>query len=67
LEEINLFIGKDRKISASRELSKFFEETVRGTADELLAHFKTKEPKGEFVVVVEGAILQKKSKRESED
>jgi 16S rRNA (cytidine1402-2'-O)-methyltransferase len=67
LEEINLFIGKDRKISASRELSKFFEETVRGTADELLAHFKTKEPKGEFVVVIEGAILQKKSKRESED
>ena len=67
LEEINLFVGKDRKISASRELSKFFEETVRGTADELLAHFKTKEPKGEFVVVIEGAILQKKSKRESED
>ena len=67
LEEINMFIGKDRKISASRELSKFFEETVRGTADELLAHFKTKEPKGEFVVLIEGAILQKKSKRESED
>jgi len=67
LEEINEFVGAERKISASRELSKFFEETVRGTANELLVHFKAKEPKGEFVVVIEGAVLQKKNKRESED
>lgn len=42
------------QISVSREISKKFEETVRGTAEELILHFTEKEPKGEFVMVVEG-------------
>lgn len=53
LEELKLHIGTERKISCSREISKMFEETVRGTADELIAHFTKKEPRGEFVVVIE--------------
>ena len=52
MEELKLYIGDERRISASREISKMFEETVRGTADELIAHFTKKEPRGEFVVVI---------------
>ena len=44
----------DRQISISREISKKFEENVRGTAAELLEHFTHNPIKGEFVVVVEG-------------
>jgi 16S rRNA (cytidine1402-2'-O)-methyltransferase len=53
LEELKQHIGNERKISCSREISKMFEETIRGTADELIAHFSAKEPRGEFVVVIE--------------
>lgn len=53
LEELKQHIGSERKISCSREISKLFEETVRGTADELLEHFKKKEPRGEFVIVID--------------
>jgi 16S rRNA (cytidine1402-2'-O)-methyltransferase len=51
------FLQEDRQISISREISKKFEETVRGTSTELMAHFEANVPRGEFVVVVEG--LQK--------
>ncbi len=53
LEELKQHLGTERKISCSREISKMFEETVRGTADELIQHFTKKEPRGEFVVVIE--------------
>jgi 16S rRNA (cytidine1402-2'-O)-methyltransferase len=52
LEELKQHIGMERRISCSREISKMFEETVRGTADELIQHFTKKEPRGEFVVVI---------------
>ena len=45
----------DRKISLSRELTKKFEQTIRGTASEVLEHFKTDRPRGEFTIVLEGA------------
>ncbi len=45
--------GEERRISISREITKKFEETLRGTAQELLTHFNSKEPKGEFVVVLQ--------------
>ncbi len=48
------YFGEDRKISASRELTKMYEETLRGTVKEILAHFETTPPKGEFVLAVEG-------------
>ena len=54
LEQIVEFFGPDRKVSLSREISKLHEETLRGTATELLEHFKTHEPRGEMVVVVKG-------------
>jgi 16S rRNA (cytidine1402-2'-O)-methyltransferase len=52
LEQIEQFIGTERLISISREISKYYEETVRGTAPELLKHYSIKEPKGEFVIVI---------------
>ena len=55
LAELVEHCGPDRRVSVSRELSKKFEETRRGTAQELHAHFETHAPKGEFVVVVAGA------------
>lgn len=48
------FFGEDRPVSVSREISKLHEETVRGTASEVLAHFENKPPKGEIVIVVGG-------------
>jgi 16S rRNA (cytidine1402-2'-O)-methyltransferase len=54
LEELTELGQGERRISVSREISKMFEETVRGSVAEVLAHFKIKEPKGEFVVCVEG-------------
>ena len=48
------YMGEDRNVSISREISKKFEETIRGSVMEVLAHFETKEPKGEFVIVLEG-------------
>lgn len=47
--------GKERKASASRELTKKFEETVRGSLASLKEHFTEHPPKGEFVLIVEGA------------
>ena len=54
LKDFVEYFGADRPISVSRELSKLYEETVRGTADEVLTHFTEKPPKGEIVVIVGG-------------
>lgn len=67
LEELKLHIGTERRISCSREISKMFEETVRGTADELIAHFTNKEPRGEFVVVISAVATERKKRREEEE
>lgn len=48
------FMGEERRVSVSREISKMFEETVRGTLTEVIAHFEAHEPKGEFVIVLGG-------------
>jgi len=47
-------MGPDRPASISRELTKAFEETIRGTLEELEAHFTVHPPKGEFVLVIQG-------------
>lgn len=47
-------LGEDRGATASRELTKKFEETVRGSLKTLIDHFTQTAPKGEFVIVVEG-------------
>ena len=54
LEQMAEYWGAERKASVSREISKKFEETVRGTLSELVVHFTENPPKGEFVMVVEG-------------
>lgn len=57
IEQIIEVMGEDREMSVTREISKIHEETVRGTAAELLQHFKTTEPKGEFVLILKGITL----------
>ncbi len=59
LTQLGEHLGSDRKASVSRELTKFFEENVRGTLAELTEHFSKKDVKGEIVIVVEG--LSKKA------
>jgi 16S rRNA (cytidine1402-2'-O)-methyltransferase len=46
--------GPERQMSVSRELTKVFEETVNGTAGELILYFSSKPVKGEFVMIVQG-------------
>ena len=58
LTEFIHYFGPDRSISISRELSKLHEETIRGTATEVLKHFEIKAPKGEIVAVVAGKNLK---------
>ncbi|MEM6722148.1 MAG: 16S rRNA (cytidine(1402)-2'-O)-methyltransferase [Bacteroidota bacterium] len=48
------YFGEGRQVSVSRELTKLFEETIRGTAKEVLDYYQSKPPKGEIVVIVEG-------------
>lgn len=52
LEQLEKWCGPERPCSVSRELSKMFEQTVRGSVSEVLNHFKTHDIKGEFVIVV---------------
>lgn len=54
LEQIIEFFGSERRVSVSRELTKIHEETRTATAAELAEHFRITEPRGEFVVVIEG-------------
>ncbi len=63
LQQLAENLGLDRRASVSREISKKFEDTQRGTLAELIAHFKEQPAKGEIVIIVEG----KKSKSESID
>lgn len=54
LEQIAETMGEQRRVAVVREITKKFEQTVRGTVAEVIAHFKAHEPKGEFVIVVAG-------------
>ncbi len=54
LEQFAGVFGPERPVSVSRELTKKFEQTVRGTLAEVAAHFAAHEPKGEIVVVLGG-------------
>lgn len=55
LTQISEIFGNERECAVCREISKLHEEIVRGSVEEVLAHFSTHEPKGEFVVVVAGS------------
>lgn len=54
IEEFMTYFGAERQASISREISKMFEETVRGTLEELKNHFENNPIKGEFVFCVAG-------------
>lgn len=54
LKQLVEYFGADRPVSVSRELTKLHEETIRGTVSEVAAHFESKPPKGELVVIVGG-------------
>jgi 16S rRNA (cytidine1402-2'-O)-methyltransferase len=54
LQQFVEHFGEDRQVSISREISKLYEETVRGSLAEVISHFETKKPKGEFVIVLAG-------------
>lgn len=63
LEQLAEVLGSEREVAVTREISKMFEETVRGTLAEAIAHFTAHTPKGEFVIVVAG----KRTKGENKD
>lgn len=67
LTQLSEAFGEEREATVSREISKMFEETVRGTLAELIAHFNEKEPKGEIVVVVAGKDKRELKKNKEED
>jgi len=52
LSDLLEFLGNDRKVSVSREISKIYEETFRGTVSDALVHFSDKKIKGEFVICI---------------
>ena len=57
--------GAERPCSACREISKLHEESVRGTLDEVAAHFEQHEPRGEFVLVVQGCEAPRKGRKKN--
>lgn len=54
LEECVNFLGPEREVCVAREISKLFEQFVRGRAEEVLKHFQQTPPKGEIVLLVKG-------------
>jgi 16S rRNA (cytidine1402-2'-O)-methyltransferase len=58
LQQFTEHFGTERQVSVSREISKLYEETVRGTLSEVIAHFEEKKPKGEFVIILAGSGLK---------
>ena len=67
LAEFVHYFGAQRPISVSRELSKLHEETIRGTAEEVLKHYEAKPAKGEIVVVVGGKISLKEKRKDVDE
>lgn len=65
LEQLGEIFGQERKVSVSRELTKKFEQTVRGTIAEVTEHFREHEPKGEFVIVVAGCPKPEKERKKN--
>ena len=66
LEQLAETVGPERRVSVSRELTKKFEQTVRGTIGEVLEYFRANEPRGEFVIVVAGKPKERRGEPENE-
>lgn len=59
LTQFSEIFGENRQVSVSRELTKIYEENVRGTVTEIIAHFENKTVKGEIVIILEGLTVKK--------
>lgn len=64
LDQLCEYCGTERRVSVSREITKKFEQTVTSTLENVRAHFKEHEPRGEFVVVLEGKDALKNKEEE---
>ncbi|MBR5655650.1 MAG: 16S rRNA (cytidine(1402)-2'-O)-methyltransferase [Prevotella sp.] len=62
LQQLADVMGGERQVSVCREISKVHEESVRGTLDEVIAHFTQTEPRGEIVIVLAGCGKKEKTK-----
>ena len=67
LEQFATCFGSERRVAVVREITKKFEQSVRGTIAEVISHFKAHPPKGEFVIVVAGKNLKDRNKDNDED
>ncbi|MCO6024808.1 16S rRNA (cytidine(1402)-2'-O)-methyltransferase [Prevotella cerevisiae] len=70
LQQFGEIFGLDRQASISREISKVFEETIRGALKDLILHFSETEPRGEFVLVVSGkdpSLVKEELKKEERE
>ncbi|WAC09759.1 16S rRNA (cytidine(1402)-2'-O)-methyltransferase [Dyadobacter pollutisoli] len=67
LQQFAEFFGADRQVCVSRELSKIYEENVRGTVQEVIAYFSEKTVKGEIVIVLAGKAEEKKKSEKYAD
>ena len=67
LEQFAEVFGEERQVSVCREISKIHEESVRGTLKEVAEHFRETEPRGEIVMILQGADEEAlKEKRKAE-
>ncbi|RFM28437.1 16S rRNA (cytidine(1402)-2'-O)-methyltransferase [Deminuibacter soli] len=57
LQELIQYLGAERQCCVSRELTKMFEENIRGTLQEVCNHYTAKPPKGEIVIVLAGTDM----------
>jgi len=67
LSEIVIYFGNDRMVAISRELTKMYEENLRGTAPELIEKLKDRTIKGEIVVIIKGKEKQEKKEKSEID
>ena len=63
LTQFDEYFGEDRLATTSREISKIYEDTKRGTLSQLVEHFTKTDPRGEFVIVVSGKETKKENKK----
>ena len=54
LDQFLIIFGSQRHIVISREISKIYEENIRGRIDEVILHFSKGKIKGELVIIVSG-------------
>jgi 16S rRNA (cytidine1402-2'-O)-methyltransferase len=67
LEQFKEIFGEERQASVSRELTKIYEETVRGTISEIIANFANRTIKGEIVIVVAGKSGERNKEKGESD